>query len=393
MDIQDQSELSRDMLPQEMADSVESRIVWYREMRESQPVRYDQKNKVWEVFRYKDVQRVLLDHAEYSMNGTIPANFPSTLGRSDPPRHRQLRSLVSKAFTPRRIEELAPRLAELIDELLEPVLTSEKMDVMADLTYPLPVRVIAEMLGLPERDQERFRVWSYELLEHFTRGGSSDHTDLYSYFSDLLEERKRDPQEDLISSLLEAEEDGARLTREEILHMCLELMMAGNVTTTMLLSFALDRFSKHPEIYEALRADPSLIPSALEEALRYDFSEISLRRTARQDMVLDGYEIKAGEMIVAWVGAANFEEEYFPHAEQFDIRRSPNPHLTFGYGIHVCLGAPLARLESRIALERIVARFSAIRPDPEKPFRRKQGQMQQLGLFFTPAVDPVVEKR
>jgi cytochrome P450 len=392
MDVQNKSELSRDILREKIGDSVESRIAWYREMRENQPVHYNQEHNIWEVFRYKDVQRVLLDHADYSVKNTLPEHFPSTLGKSELPRHRQLRSLVSKAFTPRRIEELTPRLVEIIDGLLEPALVSGKMDVMPDLTYPLPVRVIAEMLGLPAQDQEQFRVWSYQLLDQFTRGGNPDNSELFRYFSELLDKRKQDPQADLMSSLLAAEEDGAHLTREEILFMCLEMMMAGNVTTTMLLSYALDRFSQHPEIYEALRADPSLIPGALEETLRYDFSTISLRRTARQDLVLDGHEIKAGEMIVAWVGAAHFEEDYFPHAERFDIRRSPNPHMTFGYGIHVCLGAPLARLESKIALEQIVTHFSSLRPDPEKPLLRKDGHMQQLGLAFTPARAPVVEQ-
>jgi cytochrome P450 len=389
MNTQSQAELPRDTLHKETHESMEARIAWYRDMREKQPVRYNQEYKLWEVFRYKDVQRVLLEYADYSMKNTMPENFPSTLGKSDPPRHRQLRSLVSKAFTPRRIEELTPRLVEIIDELLQPALTSGKIEIMHDLTYPLPVRVIAEMLGLPARDQDQFRVWSYQLLGQFTRGSHPDNTELFHYFSDLLEERKRHPQADLMSSLLAAEEDGAQLTREEILHMCLEMMMAGNVTTTMLLSYALDRFSKHPEMYEELRADPSLIPSALEETLRYDFSEISLRRTARHDLVLDGHEIKQGEMVVAWVGATHFEEEFFPQAEQFNIRRSPNPHMTFGYGIHVCLGAPLARLESKIALERIVAHFSALQPDPEKPLRRQDGLTQELGLLVTPVNAPV----
>lgn len=392
MDIQEQAELPRDFLRKERGNSIEERIIWYREMRENQPVYFDQDHKVWEVFRYKDVQSVLRDHADYSVKMTLPENFPSTLGKADPPRHRELRSLVSKAFTPRSIEELTPRLVEIIDDLLEATLTSGKMDVMADLTYPLPVRVIAEMLGLPAQDQEQFRVWSYQLLEQLVRGGQPDNNELFHYFSDLLEERKRDPQADLISSLLAAEEDGARLTREEILCMCLEMMMAGNVTTTMLLSYALNHLSQQPEMYEALRADPSLIPGALEETLRYDFSEISLRRTARQDLVIDGHEIKKGEMIVAWVGAAHFEEDYFPNAEHFDIRRSPNPHMTFGYGLHVCLGSPLARLEAKVALERIVARFSAIHPDPEKPLLHAHGQIQQLGLLFTPASTPLVEK-
>ncbi len=392
MAIQDKSELPRIMQRQKIGDSLESRIAWYREMREHHPIYYNQDLQVWEVFRYKDVQKVLLDHADYSVKKTLPEHFPSTLGKADPPRHRQLRSLVSKAFTPRRIEELRPRLVEIIDGLLEPAERSGTLEVMTGLTYPLPVRVIAEMLGLPAKDQERFRMWSYQLLDQFTKGVHPDHTELFHYFADLLEQRKAEPQTDLMSSLLAAEEEGAHLTREEVLFMCLEMMMAGNVTTTMLLSYALDRLSRHPEIYADLRADPSLIPGALEETLRYDFSEISLRRTAREDLVLDGYEIKAGEMIVAWVGAAHFEEDYFPHAEQFDIRRTPNPHMTFGYGIHACLGAPLARLESKVALERIIARFASIGPDPERPLSRKNGHLSQLGLLFTPVRSSLAEE-
>lgn len=388
MTVQDKSELPRDTLRQTIGDSLEARIAWFRTMREQHPVHYNEDLQVWEVFRYTDVQQVLLDHADYSTNNTLPEHFPSTLGKTEPPRHRQLRSLVSKAFTPRSIEALTPRLVEIIDGQLEQAERSGKMEVMSELTYPLPVRVIAEMLGLPASDQERFRTWSYQLLDQLTRGTHPDNSELFHYFSDLLEERKAHPQNDLMSQLLAAEEDGVHLTRQDILYMCLEMMMAGNVTTTMLLSYALDRFSRHPQIYEELRADPSLIPSALEETLRYDFSEISLRRTARKDLVLDGSTIKAGEMIVAWVGAAHFEEAYFPHAEHFDIRRAPNPHMTFGYGIHVCLGAPLARLESKVALERIVARFASIRPDPQLPLSRKGRHFHQCGLLLTPAGAP-----
>lgn len=385
MDVQERSKQPRELLQQEWDDSVQARIAWFRQMRETQPVRYNQQQQVWEVFRYQDVQRILLDYSEYAVKGALPETFPSTLGKADPPRHRQLRSLVSKAFTPRSIDALAPRLVELMDALLAPALVSGKMNVMSDLTYPLPVRVIAEMLGLPAKDQEQFRLWSYALLEHFVTRGHVEHQELLDYFSELLDERKRHPQNDLISALLAAEEDGARLTREEVLSMCLELMMAGNVTTTMLLSFALVRLSQQPDHYAALRAEPALIPSMLEETLRYDFSAMSLRRTVRNDLELDGHQLKAGEPVVAWVGAAHFEEPYFPHAEQFDIRRTPNPHLTFGYGVHACLGAPLARLESRIALERIVTHFETLRPDPDRPVLWRQGMVHQLHLCLTPA--------
>jgi cytochrome P450 family 109 len=384
--------LTRVALLQEIPSSVEDRAAWYHEMQENQPVRYRPEYDLWEVYRYKDVQRVLRDHAVFSIESSLPADFPGALGKSEPPHHQQLRGLVSKAFTPRRIEELGPRLVTIVDGLLEPAVANGRMDVVTELTYPLPVRVIAEMLGLPAKDQVQFREWSYQLLSQMIGEWNPDNSELIRYFSDLLEERKRDLRDDLMSAMLAAEENGAHLTREEIIYLCLELMMAGNVTTTMLLSHALRRLGQRPDLYAALHADPSLIPGFLEETLRWDFSTISLWRTARQDTELGGQQIKAGQLVIAQVGSANFDESYFPHSAQFDIRRSPNPHLTFGYGIHVCLGAPLARLESKIALERIVARFSELRLDPEKPPQFSDNGRQlfrQLEVLFTPAASPI----
>jgi cytochrome P450 len=364
-------------------------------MQETQPIRYRPEYNLWEVFRYKDVQQVLLDYATFSAEKSQPEGLPFTLGKIDPPRHRQLRSLVSKAFTPRRIEELTPSLIKIVDELLEPAINKGKMNVVTELTYPLPVRVIAEMLGLPPEDRERFMQWSYQLLRHFIGVSTPDNGELIHYFADLFNKRKRDPRDDLMSVLLSAEENGAHLTREEIINMCLEMMLGGNVTTAILLIRALDRLCQHPEIYQTLLDDPSLIAGAIEETLRYDFSSFNVWRTARHDTMFNGHEIKAGQYVVAWTGAANFDETYFPHSEQFDIRRSPNPHITFGHGVHVCLGYPLARLEGRIALERIVAHFSEIRLDPENPaqFVDQVGSsmiIESLGMLFTSAGSPTL---
>jgi cytochrome P450 len=382
-------ERSRIALINEMPASTQERAAWYHEMQANQPVHYRPEHDLWEVFRYNDVQRVLRDHAAFSVESSLPADFPSALGKSEPPHHQQLRGLVSKAFTPRRIEELAPRLITLIDELLEPAMVSGRMDVVTELTYPLPVRVIAELLGLPAEDQVQFREWSYQLLDQMIGQINPDNSELIQYFAKLLEKRKLEPRDDLMSAMLAAEENGAHLTRDEIIYLCLELMMAGNVTTTMLLSQALLRLSQQPELYATLRAEPALIAGLIEETLRYDFSSISLWRMARQDTQLSGQQIRAGQFVVAMAGAANFDETYFPHSEQFDIRRSPNPHLTFGSGIHVCLGAPLARLESRIALERIVAHFSALQLDPERvsQFTNKgRARFEHLYVLFTPVV-------
>ncbi len=390
MNKQIQNQPSRDVLLSDRSSSVEAQIAWYHQMQETQPVHYRPEYNMWEIFRYKDVEQVLLDHATFSVVGSQIEGFPTAFGKYDPPRHRQIRGLVSKAFTPRHIEELTPRLIKIVDELLEFTIDKGKMDVVTDLTYPLPVRVIAEILGLPPQDQERVRHWSYQLLRHLLGVSKPDHSELMRYFSDLLNERERDPRDDLISGLLAAEKNGADVTREEMINLCLELMFAGNVTTTILLTYALQHFCQHPEIYQALRADPTLIPGAIEETLRYAFARINVWRVASHDTVLGGHEIKAGQKVVAWSGAANFDETYFPHSEQFDIRRSPNLHLAFGHGVHVCLGYPLARLEGRIGLERIVAHFSEIRLDPESPvqFMEQMGSSQlieSLGILFTPA--------
>jgi len=323
-------------------------------MQETQPVRYRETHNLWEVFRYKDVQQVLADHATFA-----------SWRQYDPKDHRRRRGIKSKAFSPRRMEELTRRLVQTVEELLEQAKASGKMNGVTDLASALPMRVITEMLGLPLCDQERLQQWSYQMLGQIMGVEKADYHEIRHYFTDLLDKRKRDLRDDLISEWLVAEANGAGVTREEILSMCEELLFAGNVTTSMMLSFALLRLCEHPEIYQALRDDPSLIAGVLEETLRYDFSPTNVWRIASHDTVFCGQQIIAGQDVVAWTGAANFDETYFPQSECFDIRRSPNPHLTFGYGVHFCLGTPQARLEGRILLERIVAHFSELRLDPE----------------------------
>jgi len=391
MSTEKQRQLSRDLLRSELGTSHESQVAWYHHMQQTQPLRYRPEYDLWEVFRYDDVRHVLLDHASFSIEKSQPENFPSILGKSDPPEHRRLRGLLSQVFTPRSVEELTPRLVQIVNELLEPAIIRGKMDVVAEFTSLLPVRVIAEMLGLPLSDQERFQQWAYQLFSQITGVSSPDNTELLAYVSGLLTERRRDPHADLISRLLAAEEDGGHLTLQEISAMCLELMVAGNVPVTMLLNCAFLHFCQQPEIYQALHDDPSLIPGTIEEILRYDFSPFTVWRTARYDTLFKGHQIKAGQYMVAWAAAANFDETYFPHSDQFDIKRSPNPHLTFSYGVHNCLGSPLARSEACVALERMVTHFSELRPDPDHPvqYMNEMGSarpIKSLGILFTPAV-------
>jgi len=359
------TKVSRYILDKELsASSMEERVAWFHRMQKTQPVHYRPEYDMWEVFRYKDVLQVLLDHATFSVDKCLPETFPCALGKSDPPEHRQIRSLVSKAFSPHRIEEFKPLVGKIVDELLEQAKASGKTNLVTELAEPLPGRVIAKVLGLPAEDQERFQQWSNQLIGQMLGITNPDNSEIIQYFADLLNERKRAPRADLMSAFLAAEENGTHLARQKIIELCMELMTAGHPTTVRLLTYALQRFARQPEIYQALRNDPSLIPGAIEETLRHDFA-LDMWRTVRHDTVLSGQEIKAGQLVIAWTGAANFDETYFPNSKQFDIRRSPNPHLTFGHGIHVCLGNQLARLEARVALEKIVAQFSEIRLDTE----------------------------
>ncbi|HEY7416942.1 MAG TPA: cytochrome P450 [Ktedonobacteraceae bacterium] len=370
--------------------SPEEQAAWYRTMQETQPVRYQPEHDLWEVFRHDDVQHVLTDHSAFSA-AVLLEGFPDadTLN-SDPPRHRRYRTLAGNAFTPRRIAQLGPRITAIVDEILEQGSAEGRLDIVEQLAYPLPVRVIGEMLGVPLKDQERFRYWSYQLLGFIPNEQDPTHSELLGYFTDQLNQRRKEPRDDLMSALLAAEMDGEHMTEEEVLNICVGLLVAGNVTTTQLLSFAARCFVKRPEIFPQLRDDPSLIPGAIEEILRYEFVNASFVRVARHDTTLGGCEIKEGQIVLVWLSSANFDETHFPHAEKFDIRRSPNTHLTFGHGIHYCLGAPLARFEGKIALERMAAHWSEIQGDPEHPpiYANEQiGLMQSFPVLVTPRKD------
>ncbi len=381
---------------EEMGSTPESRAIWFRTMQETQPIRYRTDGKFWEVFRYEDVQRVLADHATFSVHYIRLAGRPDvdSMSNTDPPAHRQLRNLVSQAFTPRYIARLAPRIRVIVDDLLNQVSATGNMDIAQQFAYLFPVRVIAEMLGVPPEDQEQFRRWSYQLLGVLPHPDDPEHSELAQYFSVLLDQRQKEPRDDLMSALLAAEVDGERMSREQVRALCELLLLAGNVTTTMLISHTFHRFIRQPKIVDTLRQEPSLIPTALEEVLRYEFSSSNMLRLVKRTTTLAGREIKEGEVVMAWLAAANFDESYFPHAEQFDIRRSFNPHLTFGYGVHYCLGAPLARLEGKIALESMLQRMRDIRSDPEHPMQYLEPKLDiiwRLPILFTP-VQSVIEK-
>jgi cytochrome P450 len=343
---------------------------WYRQMREQKPVSYDPRRHAWSVFRYDDVQRVLGDYASFSSQfhggATQSASqpFAASMISADPPRHRELRSLVTQAFTPRAIEALAPRIAAIVGELLDQVMDSGRMDVIHDFGYPLPVVVIAELLGIPAQDRERFKRWSDTVVSLAGSGEMSHYQavqEMVGYFTALFEQRRAEPRSDLISGLLQAEIAGQRLTLPELLGFCALLLVAGNETTTNLIGNALLCFTEHPEVWERLRGEPTLLPQAIEEVLRYRSPVQSMFRIAAKASEVGGQSIPAGAPVVAWIGSANRDEAQFADPDRFDVDRQPNRHIAFGYGIHYCLGAPLARLEARIALGAMLERFVDVR--------------------------------
>jgi cytochrome P450 len=358
---------------------------WYQTMRQSAPVFYNDQRYSWHLFRYDDVQRALSDYTVFSSQfggpGAAPGGVNDPLAASlistDPPRHRQLRALVTQAFTPRAVEALAPRIRAIVDELLDNVSAQGHLDVIQDFGYPLPVIVIAELLGIPSRDREQFKRWSDAVVSMGNAGGADGEPyegdaerDMAHYFLDMIEERRRQPGPDLISGLLAANIDGQRLTLPELLGFGSLLLVAGNETTTNLLGNALMTFTGLPEVWERLRREPALVPEAIEEVLRYRSPVQSMFRVTKAPVELSGQQVPAGARVVAWIGSANHDEAQFTDPEHFMLGRSPNRHLAFGNGIHYCLGAPLARLEAKIALTAMLQRFRTVERIPGAPLER-----------------------
>lgn len=343
----------------------------YRFMRESRPVYYHQQYGFWQVFCYDDVQQVLSDYTSFSSTFGGGGQWQNPLGASlisiDPPRHRQLRNIVTQAFTPRSVARLSERITAIVNELLDRVAATGHMDIIDDLSYPLPVIVIAEMLGIPQEDRERFKVWSDAVVGATHSEGGDPQAEMSEYFLDMIQQRRREPEDDLISALLDAQIDGQHLNQRELLGFCILLLVAGNETTTNLIGNALLCFDEQPEVMEQLRSEPELVPGAIEEVLRYRSPVQFMYRRAVADITIRDQEIRAGQMVLAWIGSANRDEAQFPDPDRFDIRRTPNRHIAFGHGIHFCLGAPLARLEAKIALTILLERLHEIKRVPGIP--------------------------
>ncbi|KQL50215.1 cytochrome [Brevibacillus choshinensis] len=340
----------------------------YRELREKTPVRFDEDRGSWDVFRYEDVHRILKDPATFSSRRGLEVRG-ETLLTMDQPKHTHMRNLVNKAFTPKAINDLAPRITSITNELLDQVIQNGKMDVVHDLATPLPVIVIAELLGVPSKDRMLFKDWSDTMVKG-VEGNSEEafaqmvaerdkaEKELAEYFLTILNERRNKPEDDLVSALLVAEIDGEKLQEQEILRFCILLLVAGNETTTNLITNAIRLMTEQPAIQDQVRQHPEYVKTTVEETLRYYPPIVAIGRIATQDVEIGGQLIREGQQVVSWVGSANRDPEKFENPDTFLPDRKPNPHMGFGFGIHFCLGAPLARLEAQIALEIMLSRFS-----------------------------------
>lgn len=287
----------------------------------------------------------------------------------DPPDHTRLRKLVSKAFTPRTVEQLRPHIHELVDGILDEAAERGELDVVADLGYTVPVTVICELMGVPVEDRHLFGPWSSDasrLLDGFgiseeeVFAAVSGAMNVINYFNDLFEQRRKAPGDDLVSALLAVEEEGDRLTEDELRSMVVLLFIAGHETTMNLIGNGMYALLRHPDQLRRWRADPSLTPSAIEELLRYDGPVHVTGRIPTEDIEVNGESFRKGEQLVCLLAAANRDPARFEAPDALDIGRPDNLHLTFSQGIHYCLGAALARVEGQVALGSLVSRFDEL---------------------------------
>jgi cytochrome P450 len=357
---------------------------FYSTMRHLNPVVYDEANNVWGVFRYSDVQAILGNYVTFSSaNNTFSRSLRPGLLQSDPPYHRILRGVIASAFTPMIVAKLEPHIDEIANERMDRIIEKGCMDLIDDFAYPLPVTIIAELLGVPIEDRELFHKWAdmfhsalnSEVLRSSARTGISNGGDptknvariqeeMDAYFNAIIEKRTQTPQVDLISNLIRAQADGRHLSREEILTFCRVILVAGHVTTFNLIGNTILSLLQNPQEFKLLQENHSLIGSAIEETLRYRSPVQAVNRIVTKDVKLGEQQIHSGQRIVAWIGSANHDESAFSDPERFDIRRSGrHPNLGFGDGIHFCLGAPLARLEMQVVLRIILQRLQGLTLD------------------------------
>jgi cytochrome P450 len=348
------------------------------------------------IARYADVVGVLHDHERFTVRRPEipfreridPFGGAPTILTADPPVHSRLRKLVSKAFTPRRVRELEPRIREITAGLLSDVTNSSELEAMATLANPLPVIVIAELLGVSADDHAQFKKWSNDLISSFGQematgpspAGLAAKESLRRYLADAIKHRTASPADDLISALVTARDESDALSENELLAFVVLLLLAGNETTTNLIGNGLLALCRHPEQQQRLRDNRELIPKAIEEMLRYDPPVQMTIRVPTVDTNVGGTDIAAGTVAFILLAAANRDPAHFATPDQFDVARDPNEHVSFGEGIHFCLGAPLARLEGAIAIEAMLGKFPRLQLANPQAKMEYRGSMALRGL-------------
>jgi cytochrome P450 len=374
---------------------------YYARLRSWDPVHWADQFGGWVLTRYADVMTVLRSpdtSAERiaAAQQRVGPEFQSlyevrshSMLHSDPPRHTRLRLLVNKAFTPRTVEELAPFIHNFVDKVLTAAQARGRMDVMAELAVPLPATVIAEMLGVPAEDRDRFKQWSDDtsaavgnlpsnLSPDVLRKSMTATEELQNYFRGIIAQRRAEPRHDLISALVKAQDEGDRLSETELLANSVLLLNAGHETTTNLIGNGTFALLRHPDQMQRLRDNPALLPTAIEELLRYDSPVQFTSRILKADMKLGGKVLRTGQNVLLLLGAANRDPEQFPDPDRLDVGRPDNKHLAFGLGSHFCLGAPLARLEGRLVFEALLSRAPNLRLDGPPPRYRQNFNLRGL---------------
>ena len=379
----------------------------YQRLRTEDPVHWDPYLHAWVVTRYADVVTVLHD---FSADRTPTPEQFSAMGLSelgpiaqvmmrqmlfmDAPAHTRLRGLASMAFTPARVAALREHIREIVEELMKPVLRRGRMDVIADLAAPLPAIVTAEMLGVPTADCDQLKEWSADFAE--VLGNFQHNPDRASrtlrcveqmtlYFRDAIQKMKSRPREGLIQSFMTAEIDGDRLTEEEIIANCIVTMVGGQETTTNLIGNGVLSLLRNPDELQRLRDDLTLIPSAVEELLRYESPSQHTARIAPRDTLLGGKRIRKGQAVIAVMAAGNRDPERFPDPDRLDLGRADNRHLAFGWASHFCFGAALARIEGQLIFAAIARGTRNLAPEPDRPiiWRENMGLRGLTALHVT----------
>ncbi|PEY38354.1 cytochrome P450 [Bacillus cereus] len=382
----------------------------YKESRKSQPILFVYKSELgaeWLITRYEDALPLLKDSClkknpenVFSQEGFNPFlslensdHLTKHMLNSDPPDHSRLRALVQKAFTPKMISQLDEQIQHITDTLLDHVEFKHALNLVNDYAFPLPINVISEMLGIPKDDQEKFRIWSHAVIAspetpEEIKEMEEKLSEFITYLQYLVDVKREEPKEDLVSALIQAESEGSKLSAPELYSMIMLLIVAGHETTVNLITNTVLALLENPDQMQLLKDKPELIDSAIEEGLRYYSPvEVTTARWAAEPFMIHDQEIQNGDMVIISLASANRDENVFENPEVFDITRENNRHIAFGHGSHFCFGAPLARLEAKIAIATLLKRMPNIQIKGEREKIKWQGNylmrsLEELPLTF-----------